>query len=699
MKVRRRRISFFRTCAGLLILLMAGCQSSRQAASEANGEPPPGEEVGTPADVGDAPSGPPDYTYRINPFPIMGAQGDRLSFPFLGGLMVPRPQLIDIDDDGDVDLFLQEANNRVMFFENTGSGSNGSDGRSGPRPDASTEAPEVPFAFRTFKYHGLDIGEWYRFTDLDYDGDPDLLAESPYNYVRYYQNVGAAGSPEFELVVDTLKDVDGKAIFSDRQNIPNVTDVDCDGHADLFLGRLDGTITRYEAVSGNPAPTPRFRLVTKRFEDIRIVGELGEPGAAPPQPNIPGQGPSAPQAGPIRGHHSTVTGSKAAPREQLPPPPPPPPHNDAKHGANTMAFLDVDDDGDPDLLWGDYFEAGLLLIENVGSCRNPVFEEPRPFPPSDPLKTSGYNAPTGGDLDGDGDMDLLVGVIGGAFNPSATARQNFYQFENTGTRYALRDRQYLDGIDVGSESAPAAGDLDGDGDIDLLVANKTSTGDEDTAHIVRYENVGAPAAPEYMLVDTLDVTPGYNASPVLGDLNGDGDPDLVMGTWNNGLVFYEGAGGAAFSSLEDLAFDLARGSHTAPALGDLDGDTDLDLVIGETAGTLSYYRNTGTPETPQFELDADMLVGMDVGRRSVPTLVDLNDDGLLDLVIGSDSGGFVRYLNTGTQQEPAFEESSRITTGVPLPSLVAPVFADVDGDSDQDLISGTGRGGLLFFEK
>ncbi|MFB6368407.1 MAG: FG-GAP repeat protein, partial [Gemmatimonadota bacterium] len=61
-----------------------------------------------------------------------------------------------------------------------------------------------------------------------------------------------------------------------------------------------------------------------------------------------------------------------------------------RHGANSLVVTDFDGDGDPDLFWGDYFESGLLYIENTGSCGQPnLRSRPVPFPPDDPLRTSG----------------------------------------------------------------------------------------------------------------------------------------------------------------------------------------------------------------------------------------------------------------------------------------------------------------------
>ncbi|MEX0599312.1 MAG: FG-GAP-like repeat-containing protein, partial [Rhodothermales bacterium] len=401
----------------------------------------------------------------VAPFEVIKPDGTPYDLPFLGGMNVPRPQLVDIDGDGDLDLFVQEYTGAVMFFENTGS------------------ANAAEYTWRSDRYEGLDVGEWYRFADLGGDGRIDLLAEQPFSYIRYYRNVGTPTEPAFEPAADTLRDVDGDPVFSDRQNIPNVTDIDCDRLADLFIGRLDGTVTRYEAVDSTAVPV--FRLVTERFEDIEIVAQFGQPGDAnpAPMPNIPGDDPAyrGPDLGPDRRtatnttapSRSTSSGGRHAVAL----------HADPLHGANTMTFGDIDGDGDMDLFWGDFFEPSLLRIENRGSCRNPDLSgEPMPFPPPEPIQSSGYNAPTFGDLDGDDDMDLLVGVLGGAFNPNRTAANNLYFYEQIGDgQFELRTRRFLDQIDVGSESYPVLVDLDGDGDDDLLVANKISSQDSRTS--------------------------------------------------------------------------------------------------------------------------------------------------------------------------------------------------------------------------
>src|SRR5690606_31563508 len=129
------------------------------------------------------------------------------------------------------------------------------------------------------------------------------------------------------------------------------------------------------------------------------------------------------------------------------------------------------------------FEPGLLLIENTGSCAAPGLRStPRPFPLADPISTSGYNAPTFGDLDGDGDRDLVVGVIGGAYVPNRTSVENLWYLERTGPgAYATRTKRLVHTLDVGSESQPALADLNGDGDLDLLVANKIDPADLTTA--------------------------------------------------------------------------------------------------------------------------------------------------------------------------------------------------------------------------
>jgi len=321
-----------------------------------------------------------------------------------------------------------------------------------------------------------------------------------------------------------------------------------------------------------------------------------------------------------------------------------------------------------------------------------------PFPVRDPIRTTGYNAPAFGDLDGDGDLDLVVGVLGGAFNPNLSTIDNLYLLEQTAPgEYARRSSHFLGQIDVGSESIPALADLDGDGDLDLLVANKIEPTDLQSSAIYRFENVGTRTRPAFRLAGRLPLRGDYHYAPALADLDGDGDLDLVLGSWRNRVMLYWNEGSARvprFVLADSALVTITRGSNTTPALADLDGDGDLDLLIGEASGALNFYRNDGTLRQPRFTLVSDEYLDIDVGRRSAPTFVDLDGDRDLDLVVGAESGALRVFRNQGG----TFVADTTLLPFV-LQPYVTPVFGDLDGDGDVELVAGGGGGGLLYYQR
>jgi len=137
---------------------------------------------------------------------------------------------------------------------------------------------------------------------------------------------------------------------------------------------------------------------------------------------------------------------------------------------------------------------------------------------------------------------------------------------------------------------------------------------------------------------------------------------------------------------------------------DWDNDGRKDLILGENDGHVRIYLNTNTDADPQFSGYTYVQMGgsdYDVGSYSSPFIVDWNEDGKKDLIVG-DSGGYVTLLiNVNTDADPVFNSANRVADGsgyMDPGSTVSPVVFDWNNDGKKDVLVGDGGGKIAFYE-
>lgn len=296
--------------------------------------------------------------------------------------------------------------------------------------------------------------------------------------------------------------------------------------------------------------------------------------------------------------------------------------------------------------------AGLFFANNLSA--QSFVEKTGTANPLDGISHGYYSFPTFVDIDGDGDQDLFIG----SSLDSATIPIVYYK--NIGTATAPIFAQQIGNanpfdnvIRMVGIAVPDFADIDGDGDQDAFIWQG------DTTFLAYYKNVGTVSAPAFVeqvgAANPLNgINTEYHFFPALADIDGDGDIDISIAGYYGTVKYYRNTGTATspiFTEQMGAAnpFDgFALGYMTPITIADIDGDGDKDLLGAEYYGTLTYYKNTGTPTSPIFMEQtgsANPFDSVDIGDFPTPTCVDIDGDGDQDVFIGEYGAGINYYRN------------------------------------------------------
>jgi hypothetical protein len=507
---------------------------------------------------------------------LLWKNGEKLSNPWAGGFNTPQFSEMDLNKDGVMDLVAFERGfyGSVKCFLQTESG--------------WKYAPKYHHAFP-------EMRNWMLLRDYDCDGLMDIFTSVPGGVAVWHQNLLHDGSFQFVKTANFLQSTDFEGnqspLYVAVTDIPAIVDVDDDGDLDILSFNLVGS-----------------RLEFHRNLSQELVADCGE--------MIFEKASSCWGYFSEDGNNNTVilfdTCDNSSTREIA----------DGKHAGSTVLALDLTGNDLKDLLLGDITYNNLVNLINGGNLQEASMVSQTIDFPSNTLSVdlAVFPAVYHLDTDKDGMKDLLIAPN----NPNNSLNTNqIWWYKNVSTtvapEFVFQQNNYLieSMIDMGEQSYPVFFDADSDGSMDIIAGNYgyyESTGNY-SSQLLYLRNIGSSSGLEFEWV-----TDDYSGLSVYG---------------------FEGI---------------------YPAFGDLDGDGDAEMLIGDEAGQFHLFVNKAATGAPaEFVLTQPNYFQIDVGQSAKPQLIDVNNDELTDLISGERSGSVLYFENTGTAQQAQFSTEPTIS--------------------------------------
>lgn len=405
-----------------------------------------------------------------------------------------------------------------------------------------------------------------------------------------------------------------------------------------------------------------------------------------------------------------------------------------RHAGSCVTILDEDGNGTFDVLLGDLSNEYVNLLVNTGDNESGwITDQDNSFPSYDvPIFMDIFNATFYIDINNDGKRDLMA-----APNAKANIENHkvLWYYSNVGSddnpvfEYRKDDFLVEDMIDLGASSSPTFTDYNQDGLIDIVVGSRglyQGQGETDP-RIYLFENIGTPNQPSFELVDdnynnfAQFGDDGFLFYPTFGDLDGDGDNDMLTGDQNGYLYYSENIAGPGlpyqFGPTITEFMNIRPGNNVRVAIADLNQDGLGDIITGERSnnnngvggiGAAIFFPNIGTIGNPIFEGEETASPNiMAFGAVNTQTIFDPTamtapyfyfDNQEYKMFVGSRGGKVDVYNNILGNLEGSFDKLYEDFGTIKDGESTSLAVADIDGDNLLEMVIGNERGGLTMYQ-